>query len=54
MEDANIDDGPSILASGPIRSMPISITGMKKPGFSSSVLNQKERLNWLIHVLFLR
>jgi len=39
MEDADIDDGPSIMRSGPIRAMPISITGMKKPGFSSSILN---------------
>jgi Bardet-Biedl syndrome 4 protein len=54
MEDADIDDGPGIMASGPIRAMPMSITGMKKPSFSSSVLNQKERLNWLIHILFLR
>lgn len=36
-----------------IRSLPVSMI-VKKPIFSSSVLNLKEKYNWLIHVLFLR
>lgn len=27
---------------------------LKKPNFSSAVINVKEKLNWLIHILFLR
>jgi hypothetical protein len=51
MEDF-IDDTPSISMG--IRSMPMSMVGMKKPQFSSAVINQKEKYNWLIHVLFIR
>lgn len=36
-----------------IRAMPPSMI-VKKPSFSSAVINLKEKLNWLIHVLFLR
>ena len=34
--------------------MPVSMGGIKKPNFSSAVINAKEKVNWLIHVLFLR
>lgn len=36
-----------------IRAMPPSMI-VKKPSFSSAVINLKEKFNWLIHVLFLR
>ena len=51
MEDF-IDDTPSNTMG--IRAMPMSMVGMKKPQFSSTVINQKEKYNWLIHVLFIR
>ena len=51
MEDF-IDDTPSI--SHGIKSMPISMLGMKKPAFFSRHINQKEKFNWLIHILFIK
>ena len=38
---------------GPIRALPIPMM-IKKPSFSTSVINLKEKFNWLIHILFLR
>jgi hypothetical protein len=36
-----------------IRAMPTSMM-IKKPSFSSAVINLKEKFNWLVHVLFIR
>ncbi len=33
--------------------MPVSLA-LKKPNFSSAVINIKEKMNWFIHVLFIR
>ena len=33
--------------------MPVSIS-LRKPNFSSAVINVKEKMNWYIHVLFIR
>jgi hypothetical protein len=43
-----IDDEPSMA-----QKMPETMS-MNKPHFSSTALNANEKMNWLIHVLFLR
>ena len=36
-----------------VTAVPLSIT-VKKPGFMSTVINVKDKLNWLANILFLR
>jgi Bardet-Biedl syndrome 4 protein len=49
MEDTDVESIPTAS----IRAMPVSMI-IKKSSFVSSVVNLKEKLNWLIHVLFMR
>ena len=46
-------DDASIGISTSIRSLPMPMI-IKKPSFSSAVINLKEKFNWLIHILFLK